>query len=133
MDVHVYPHCNSQTTTKLTQFHCSLSLFLSNCHCKTCHVNLYQKPVTTYTKQPVPTICNNNLINQKLDLITKTNHQNNSQPYAQYHQDVHQTKLLITTHNHHPHMPLQSMYQSQPSTNLYHNKCINHAQKHTPR
>jgi hypothetical protein len=65
----------------------------------------------------------------KPDPITKTNHQNNSQPYAQCHQDVHQTKLLITTHNHHPHMPLQSMYTSQPSTNLYHNKCINHAPK----
>jgi hypothetical protein len=41
---------------------------------------------------------------------------------------MHQTKLLITNHNHHPHMPLPRMYQSQPSNNLYHNKCINHAQ-----
>jgi hypothetical protein len=64
----------------------------------------------------------------KLDLIIKTNHKKNSQPYAQYHLDVNQIKILITTHNHHPHMTLPSMYQSQPRTSMYHNKCINHAQ-----
>jgi len=36
---------------------------------------------------------------------------------------------IKTTHNHyhHPHMPLQSMYRSHSSTNLYHKKYINHA------
>jgi hypothetical protein len=128
---HGCPHLSSLQLTdyyKTLPVSLSLSLFLSNCHCKTCHINLYQQPITTCTKQMYQqsvTI----ISSTKPDLITKTNHQNNSQPYAQYHQDVHQTKLLITTHNHHPHMPLPSMYQSQPSTNLYHNKCINHAQK----
>jgi hypothetical protein len=56
--------------------------------------NLYHHKCINYaqhilSQQPVTSTSST-----KSDLFTKINHQDNSQPYAQYHQDVHQPRLL---------------------------------------
>jgi hypothetical protein len=127
-------HASILTATRgLPQTHpvsLSLSLFLSNCHCKTCHVNLYQKPVTTCTKQPVPTICNNNLINQ-----TRSNHQDQSpkqlstictiSPGCASNKTTHNNSQPSPTHASTKHVPITTKYQPipqqvhQPCTRTY--------------
>jgi hypothetical protein len=140
MCIHTLLNCNSQmsmtiltATRRLPQTHpvsLSLSLFLSNCHY---HVNLYQQQ-TTCTKQPAPNNLYQTMYQQsvpiisstKPDLITKTNHQNNSQPYAQYHQNVHQPRLL--THQ----LDVLCHIIHKPSANNTTSKFLQQCTKHVP-
>jgi hypothetical protein len=65
--------------------------------------------------------CLINLINQS-DLFTKINHRDNSQPYAQYHQDVHQPRLLTNINKmYHNQDVLLKVYQV-----IYATSSINH-------
>jgi hypothetical protein len=49
---------------------------------------MHQTCINNMSKQPISSI-----LTTKSDLLTKINHQENSQPYAQYHQYVHQPSM----------------------------------------
>jgi hypothetical protein len=70
----------SSTSASTMQKTCTNKLYQHKCINYAQH-NLYQQPVSSISST-------------KSDLFTKINHQDNSQPYAQYHQDVHQPRLL---------------------------------------
>jgi hypothetical protein len=103
-------------------------------HAPTLYLNLYHQqvhqPCTNTTCTTMSQQNNNNLSQQhississtKSDLLTKINHQDNSQPYAQYHQDVHQPRLLTNINKmYHNQYVLLKVYQY-----IYATSSINH-------
>jgi hypothetical protein len=111
--------------------------------CTNLYLNLYQvnkciNHAPNLYKQPVTTTCPNNLSQQpvssmlstKSDLLTKINHQDNSQRCAS-------TKYNTTTHNHHQDQYVLLIIQvcyiiHKPCVNNTTNKCLQPCTKYVP-
>jgi hypothetical protein len=104
--------------------------------CINLYLNLYHQSMHQPCTKLVLTICINKSASQhnlsqqhvssisstKSDLFTKINHQENSQPYVQYHQDVHESRLFTN---------INKMYHNQDVlikvyTYIYATSSINH-------
>jgi len=87
--------CTKQPVTTCTNNLCQHVPYINLC------LNLYHKQVPQPCTKPIQITCHNNMSKQPVSsilstksyLLTKINHQDNSQPYAQYHQDVHQPSI----------------------------------------